>query len=83
MLQPEPWRVDRTGARVDEDVVQGSTAETTQEWRHHWYLIVTVSERRSVHRNSLPRNSVRRQTTPPHHIPQNTTSILDQNHEQY
>jgi hypothetical protein len=82
MLQPQPWRVDRTGARVNENVVQGSAAETSQEWRHHRYLIATVSDLRSEQRNSLPRNSIRLQTTPPHHIPRNMTSTSDQNHEQ-
>jgi len=38
LLQAEPWRVDRTGSRVDEDVIEEASKRAAKEWCHHRYL---------------------------------------------
>jgi len=35
LLQPEPRRVDRTGTRVDEDVVEEASKRAAKKWCHH------------------------------------------------
>ena len=53
LLQAEPWRVDRTGTRVDEDIVQETPKRATKEGCHHRNLDM-VSKSYERHQKTYP-----------------------------
>ena len=53
LLQAEPWRVDRTGTRVDEDVVEEASERAAKEWCHHRNLDM-VSKSYECYKKTYP-----------------------------
>jgi len=53
LLQAEPWRVDRAGTRVDEDVVEEASKRATKEGCHHRDLDM-VSKSYERHEKTYP-----------------------------